>query len=285
MSVSDETTVDDIIWGGGGAKSAEWPQVGAWIGGPIQVKPKKYHAKEYVKGQPGGGKPKYTQSGEPVMGIKVDVQTTMRDPSDPKDDGVRRMHLDKWRQLEAVRHALQEAGVRGLEVGGELWVQWSGEEPDAAGGNAAKTWYAKYRPPHAVTEVPGGNGHMQQAPPMQAPQPVPQQAPQPQQQAWPPQQPVHHAAPGYAAPGYAQPAQQLAQPPMTPTGPPQQAYPGAGAAPEFAQAPQQPATQQPALSQQPQAPSQQPGNVITASVAASLQAQNIDTSGFTIVPG
>lgn len=139
--------VEDIIWSGGGAKSAEWPTVGAWVGGPVQAKPQSYEAKEYVPGQPGAGRPKLTQNGERIFGVKVDVMTNMRDPADPKDRGVRRMHLDKWRQLQALREALQDAGVRFIEPGGELWVQWTGEESDGQTAQAAKTWAAKYRPP------------------------------------------------------------------------------------------------------------------------------------------
>lgn len=142
-----EISPEDVIFGGGSAVSAKWEQVGAWVGGPIRIRPRTYHAKEYVPGQPGGGRPLFKQNGEPVYGVRVDVQTTQHDPAVDGDDGVRRMHLDKWRQLEAVGKALNEAGVTKLETGGELWVQWTGEERDPNGGQSAKTWNAKYRPP------------------------------------------------------------------------------------------------------------------------------------------
>lgn len=280
MSMSDELTVDDIIWSGGGAKSAEWPAVGSWVGGPIQSKPKKYQPTEYVKGAaPGTGKPRLTRDGNPVWGIRVDVQTTMRDPNVTNDDGVRRMHLDKWRQHEAIRNALKEAGVRQLEVGGELWMQWSGLDTESDGGQPAKTWFAKYRAPAGSAASMVDPAHSPAA--QHGPQ-FGQQAPT-LQQSYAGQQEV----PGgmYGSTPVQAPVQPPAQAPVQPQTQPGPAWssPAPVAAPTQAPAPSQP-HQQPA--QQPtQQPAQQPANVITQSVAAALRAQGVDTSAFTEVPG
>lgn len=260
--------VEDVIWSGGGAKTGEWPQVGAWVGGPVMARPQSYQAKEYVPGQPGSGKPKVTRDGRPVIGIKVDVMTGMRDASDPKDDGVRRMHLEKWRQLEAVRHALMEAGVRHIEPGGELWVQWTGEETDAATAQPAKTWVARYRPPaNSTARITDMAGEA----PRQAAQSAPPAPAQPQQQ---------YGGMVYGSVG-GQPAAPQATPPAAPASAPQAPQGPAWGAP----APTPPAAL--AAAQAPTAPpSNGHGqNVLTESVAAVLRSQGIDTSAFTIVPG
>jgi hypothetical protein len=274
--MAEEMSAEDVIFGGGGVPGAKWEQVGAWVGGRIRVKPRTYHAKEYVPGQPGGGRPVYKQNGEPVMGVRVDVVTGQRDPAIEHDDGTRRMHLDKWRQLEAVRRALTEAGVNKLETDGELWVQWTGEEADGNGGQSAKTWNAKYRPPSNGVEVPGAPAPQQfqtyghGAPPAQVQAPV-QSAPA-ANYAYAGQ--PHAAVPGAAPtaptypPGYGMGAPAPSGPPAGPTAPP--AANPAAAGPQAVPAP---------------AGAPGPTNTITASVAAALRAQGVDTSGFTIIPG
>lgn len=269
MILTEETTVEDIIWGGGGAKSAEWPHVGAWVGGPIQARPKKYQPTEYVKGAPAGsGRPRTTRDGRPVWGIRVDVQTTLRDPAVENDNGIRRMHLDKWRQHDALRDALAEAGVRHLEPGGELWIQWTGETSDGDGSQPAKTWAAKYRPP-----ADSAAGIV--APPVAAVPPVPVAVP---------------AVPGWSAPPagapqgpqnpapVAQPAAAPPVPPAPPTAPMVSGSPGMTTASYSA----------PPVAATPATPPAQPlgvQNVITESVAAALRAQGVDTSAFHVVPG
>lgn len=278
--MADELSAEDVIFGGGGVTGAKWETVGQWVGGPIRVKPRTYHAKEYVPGQAGSGRPLFKQNGEPIMGVRVDVVTGQRDPAVEYDDGTRRMHLDKWRQLEALRRALTEAGVSKLETGGELWVQWTGEETDGNTGNPAKTWTAKYRAPSQGVEIPG-------APPAQvAGRPTdmgyshPAQPTAPVSPVQPYAYPVHpHTAMPGAAPGVPAYAPQGPQsPPPAPMGAP---------APS---GPPMPPTMPPAATPGPQptpAPAGAPGptNVITASVAAALRAQGVDTSAFTVVPG
>lgn len=265
--------VEDVIWSGGGAKTAEWPQVGAWVGGHVQSRPKSYHAKEYIPNQPGAGKPKFTMSGEPVIGIKVDVLTGQRDPADGKDDGVRRMHLEKWRQIEAVRHALMEAGVRHIEPGGELWVQWTGEAADGQSAQPAKTWVARYRPPaNSTARITDMTGEA----PRQAAAQAAQVAPIAQLQYHSGAQTVMPE--GAYAPMAAQPAAPQAMPPAAPASAPQAPQGPAWGA-------QAPATPAPPPAPTAQAPNGHGQNVLTESVAAVLRSQGIDTSAFTIVPG
>lgn len=273
--MADELSAEDVIFGGGGVTGAKWETVGQWVGGPIRVRPRTYHAKEYVPGQAGAGRPLFKQNGEPIMGVRVDVVTGMRDPAVEYDDGTRRMHLDKWRQLEALRRALTEAGVTKLETGGELWVQWTGEELDANGGQSAKTWNAKYRPPSQGVEIPGAPAQTFQ--PQTAGRPTDmgysypaQPQPAPTVQQFPPT-----TAPAYA-PAYAQQGPQ--NPPPAPTAAPVPSGPPAG--------PVAPAGGMPGPAPTP-APAAAPGptNVITQSVAAALKAQGVDVSGFTIING
>jgi hypothetical protein len=188
----------------GGAKAASFANVGEYVGGRILGEPSAYHVREYSRDKPGGGPLAYFPSGDPIMGITVDVQTTQRDPMEPGDRGIRRLYVEKQRQLTAVREAVREAGASGLAANGELYLACTGEEP-GKGNEPAKTWHAIYKPP--TTPVPTGNsGAPQSFPPAQAQQPAAQQPPapftpaaqyvaaqqpqQPQQYAPPAQQPV-----------------------------------------------------------------------------------------------
>lgn len=276
----EEMSPEDVIFGGGGVPGAKWDQVGQWVGGKIRPRPRTYHAKEYVPGQPGGGRPLFKTNGEPVMGVRVDVVTGQRDPAIEHDDGTRRMHLDKWRQLEAVRRALTEAGVTKLETDGELWVQWTGEEADANGGQSAKTWNAKYRPPGNGVEVPGA--------------PAPQAFQTPAHTAAHTAEPVaNYAYPGQPHAGVPGAAPAVPQnppayaPAHAPAHPPAYGAQGAPAGPMGAPAPSGPQAAPTAPPMGAPAATQAPGptNTITASVAAALRAQGVDTSGFVIIPG
>ena len=197
MPPNDQDANDVLM--GGGVKPAEFHTVGTTVGGLIVFKPKSYHVREYDKNNPGGGALAYFPSGDPIMGINVDVKSNARDPGDPNDDGTRRLYLDKARQLAAVRLAVRAVGAAGLEQGGYLAVTLTGSE-EGKGSMPAHTWSAVYRP--ASTPIPGGPGpapQAQQAPVQQYTQPVTgdpwQAAPAPQVV-----QPVQYQPPTQQAP-------------------------------------------------------------------------------------
>lgn len=132
---------------------------GQMLGGKIVSDPQTYHVREYDKNNPGNGPLKYFPSGDPIYGLTVDVQTTERDPSIEDDDGVRRMFIEKKRQLNAVRDAVRQAGASGLAVGGDLYMAWTGEE-SGQGTNPAMLWAAQYTPP--AIGIPGPTPPAQQ---------------------------------------------------------------------------------------------------------------------------
>jgi hypothetical protein len=145
---------------------------GQMLGGKIVSDPQTYHVREFDANNPGNGPLKYFPSGDPIYGLTVDVQTDQRDPSIEDDDGVRRMFIEKKRQLNAVRDAVRQAGASGLAIGGTLYMAWIGEEA-GKGASPAMLWAAQYTPP-AVT-VPGitqpQNTQMTPATPQAAPTP------------------------------------------------------------------------------------------------------------------
>jgi hypothetical protein len=202
----------------GSAKAATFANVGEYIGGKILSEPAAYHVREYSRDKPGGGPLAYFPSGDPIMGITVDCQTQQRDPMEPGDRGVRRLYLEKQRQLAAVREAVREAGASGLAQNGELYMACTGEE-QGKGSEPAKTWHAIYRPP--TTPVPAGNSAPPQTfPPAQTSAPVPPPAPQ------------SYAAAPAPVPAFMPPQsqQQPAQPVPVPAGAPQQTITSATAA-------------------------------------------------------
>lgn len=138
----------DALMGGASYPAAEFPVVGTTVGGKVIGRPKARQVREYDKLNPGKGALKfYPNSGDPIMGVVVDVQTNA--PMINQDDkGIRRIYADGQRQKEALREALIAAGAQevGIEPGGFVSMTWSGEE-EGQGSVPAKTWSAIYRTP------------------------------------------------------------------------------------------------------------------------------------------
>lgn len=185
-------TGNDVLMGSGGARGASFDTVGDRVGGRIVGKPTSYQVREYSPTPGTQGPLKFFPSGDPIMGLYVDVQTDRREDAD--DDGVRRLWLEKPRQIRAVRDAVRAANADGVEVGATLHLTYTGTEP-GKGTEPAKTWHADYTPPRQVVPVPGG--------PVSAPQTNTYQAPisatppvvnQPQAQ-YAPTQPIAQQAP------------------------------------------------------------------------------------------
>lgn len=157
MSYGNSTNLpngNDVLMGGGGARSAQFDAIGDRVGGRIVGKPTAYQVREFSPTPGTQGALKFFPSGDPIMGLYVDVQTPMR--GDAEDDGVRRLWLEKQRQIKAVRDAVRAAGADGVEVGGHLYLTYTGTEP-GKGTEPAKTWAAEYAAPRTVVPVPGGS--------------------------------------------------------------------------------------------------------------------------------
>jgi hypothetical protein len=83
------------------------------------------------------------------MQLVVKVQTDQRDLDDSDDDGIRAIYI-KAQMRQAVADAVRKAGAKGLEVGGELKVKFTGTEPASTKGfNDKKIYAAQYTKPAA----------------------------------------------------------------------------------------------------------------------------------------
>lgn len=146
-------------------------------------------------------KPEFWDNGDPKMQYRVTLQTQLRDPANPHDDGKRDLYLDGRRKpndngtksrLYAVLEAVREAtGGQNLQRGGTLtvtWVSGMGFSGDP------RNYEATYVPPAmnlggqpAPTVQPVQQVQQQAAPPQWA-QPAQQQVTQTQPPAAPPAQ-------------------------------------------------------------------------------------------------
>ena len=246
------TDANSVLMGATAPKRLDL-EIGQWAGGPI-VAFSDYHAREYDASNPGAGALKYFPSGDPIKGVAVDMTTASR--TDVDDDGTRRLWADKQRLLKAIREACLAAKcAEGIDVGGTLYVCWTGTEKGKGGGDA-NTYAAQYTPSPAQhakmsgMNIPGGT--IPPAP--NAPQPV-SVAPQ----SIPPMPP--------SAPQWPQNIQQ---------GPP----------PSWAaDAVREAVVPQPVPAPPVAVPSVPARRTLPASVAAAMANAGIDTSEYDIVPG
>lgn len=134
-----------VLMGGGGAPTAKFANPGDSLKGRIAAPPQAYQEREYDKNNPGGGAPKTYPSGDPIMGVYVDIATDLRDPSIEDDDGTRRFYIE-GRYLKAdVRDAIRTAGAPGLEVGAVIEVTFTHRE-DPEDKRSRKFWQVTYTP-------------------------------------------------------------------------------------------------------------------------------------------
>lgn len=203
------TSPADLFFGDS-SKSAKFDTIGETVGGPITHIGEARQQTEF-----GSGKPLTWDDGSPRMQLPVTVQTSLRDATDPNDDGKRTFYV-KGEMKKAIGNALRQANAK-MAIGGVLTVTYTGDEPTK--GFPKKLYSATYTPP-----APGGDFF----------EAAPAQAPAYQQ---PTVQPVQ------AAPPVAQPAAPTATPGMVQITPEQYAAMQAAIA---QQQPPQPAQPTPA---------------------------------------
>lgn len=157
-------------WLGGGKGPAAYfkrgDQFGKELVGKI-VKVETQQERTYGK----DAKPKFYEDGNPVEQLVITLQTTHRDPADPKDTGLRRTFL-KNRLKPALRQAIEDGGAEGFEIGGLFKQTYTGETPNEdVTLNPSRDYTFKYTSV-ANLSVMGGN-----ATPAAAPAPAPEPAP------------------------------------------------------------------------------------------------------------
>lgn len=146
MTAPQQYDANDILMGGGGAPAAKFETPGTTIGGRIVSRPQAFQEREYDRNNPGKGALKFFPSGDPIMALSVDVQTSLRDMSIRDDDGTRRIYVQGKRLKDAIRDAIRNAGAPGLEVGGELHVTFIDLDHQADTQIKPKLWSARYIP-------------------------------------------------------------------------------------------------------------------------------------------
>lgn len=151
MTAPQQHDANDILMGGGGAPTAKFETPGTTIGGRIVGPPKAFQEREYNRvTKRSDGPPKTFPSGDPIMGITVDVQTVGLPKVDADDTGVRRIYIQGKRLKDAVRDGIRAAGAPGLEVGGELHVTYTHDgEPAGPGVSPPKEYTVRYVPASA----------------------------------------------------------------------------------------------------------------------------------------
>lgn len=188
---------NDILMGGGGSPAWKFETPGETRTGIISAAPQARQVREYDRNNPGGGALKFFPSGDPIMGIVIELDTDER--RDQDDDGKRTFYVEGRYIKEAVRNAVRASGAQRLEIGGRLTVKFTHREnPHDTG--SRKYWEATYVP--AANNVLMADDSAQYAPPpVAAAQPAPAQAQQYVQQSAPAAQaPAPAAAPAAADP-------------------------------------------------------------------------------------
>lgn len=240
----------------GGAPSLSWARQdenGQWVdipgllnvvrGGVVTAVGEPVQMTEFGTGRPLWWKEPTAENpaGEPKLKVVVTLRcdgstgrgADERDRTDPSDTGERQLHVQSKDMRDAIGAACRRVGQRGVRVGGELYVAWTGKRPNKrqGGGQPARTWAAL-----AVAPPAGGSADAvfdQQPEPAQAapPDPAPQAVPTPPWAQQAPAAPVPAApptAPAPSVPPWQQPAASAAPPPAAQVPPwqqPQQAPP------------------------------------------------------------
>ena len=136
--MSIDSTVDEFL-AGGGVPSAKFPDPGTTVKGVVEA--------AVVTDQTDlDGNVRTWSDGNPRKQVVITLATDERDPEIADDDGRRKLYV-KGQMTVALREALKSAGVKGLEVGGMLAVQYEKDgEPSKPGFNPPKIYKAQFKP-------------------------------------------------------------------------------------------------------------------------------------------
>lgn len=157
----DLGSVEDFFASGGG-KALKFNQVGDTYAGVIQS------LKVTQQTKFPSGDPDFNKDGTPKKQIVATLSTSLRDPSEPDDDGTRNLYIKGNLQF-AVSKALKKHGLKAPQVGGTIVVKFSGQE-DTGKGNPLKLFEAAYKP----AEPEGLEAALTQGQPVAQPAPVAQ---------------------------------------------------------------------------------------------------------------
>ena len=129
----------------GAVPSAKFDAHGDTVKGTITETPELRQQTDFDSGDP-----LFWDDGKPKMQLVVTLATDQRDPSNPEDEGTRRLYV-KGKMQQAVASAIRKSGAKGLEVGGTLTIAYIGDdEPKKRGMSGAKLYSAEYASPAAA---------------------------------------------------------------------------------------------------------------------------------------
>jgi len=141
-------SANDVLFGSG-IPAAKFASPGDTFAGPIT----RLEAQQARKFDKKTNRPTdeldFWDNGDPKMVAVVTLKTDHRDPSDPSDDGQRKIYIASRYQQNAVKGAVKAAGKRALDIGGYLSLTFTHEAPSEAG-PMAKFYEATYTPPSAA---------------------------------------------------------------------------------------------------------------------------------------
>lgn len=133
---------------GGGPASAKFKAHGDTVGGVITEEPAQQQQRDLETQELMNWK-----DGNPRMQLVVTIQTDLRDPAIEDDDGKRRLYV-KGELKKAVQQAVIAAGARGLDVGGELHVTYTGDGEKTGHLTPPKLYSARYVKPSDSAAAP-----------------------------------------------------------------------------------------------------------------------------------
>lgn len=142
------------------APSAKFPTPGTRVGGRVTQDAREAQQRDFDTGAPlywqVDGTRSTNQTDQPALQLVIEVQTDQRDPDVEDDDGVRSIYA-KGDMLRAIREATRSVKVRQIRVGGQLHVEYTGDEPLPKGkrGKPKKLYTATYTPPPAEPDPSG----------------------------------------------------------------------------------------------------------------------------------
>ena len=160
------------------APSFKFDTIGATVTGTVK------NAQVIQKRNFDTGQPEFWSDGKPVEQIRILLDTALRDPADPEDDGTRAIYIKGWGdQLRALQSAIRAAGATDVLPGGTFTATYTGDGQVKQGqrGFPPKVYQYAYRAPSATAGILGGQqpapapayGQQQPAYGQPTPQPAP----------------------------------------------------------------------------------------------------------------
>jgi hypothetical protein len=146
MSSPQSYDANDVLFGGG-IPAAKFESPGDTFAGPI-TKLEASQARKFKDGKPTDELDTWP-NGDPKMVAVATLKTAHRDPSDPSDDGQRKLYIASRDMQAKVREAVRLAGQRKLDIGGVLQVTYTGDVKTDSG-LYAKVYEVSYNAPSAA---------------------------------------------------------------------------------------------------------------------------------------